>query len=115
MDVYKRLPGINCKKCGVDTCMAFASKLIERSSVPADCPPLEEEKYRSKKEALLKLLSPPVKEVVIGTGERALKIGGEEVMYRHELTYFNPTGLFYDVDDSLPAEELKKRIREIEG
>ena len=59
MDVYKRLPGINCKKCGVDTCMAFASRLIERASVPADCPPLEEEKYRAKKEALLKLLSEP--------------------------------------------------------
>ncbi len=115
IDVYKRLPGINCKECGVETCMAFASKLIEREMTPADCPPLEDEKYRDKKIALIKLLAPPVKEVVIGTGDRALKIGGEEVLYRHELTYFNPTGLFYDVDDSLPAEEIKKRVKEIEG
>jgi acetyl-CoA decarbonylase/synthase complex subunit gamma len=115
MEVYKSLPGINCKECGVETCMAFASKLIERKATPDDCPPLKDEKYRAKMEALLKLLSPPVKEVVIGVGERALKIGGEEVMFRHELTYFNPTGLFYDVDDSLPADELKKRVSEIEG
>jgi acetyl-CoA decarbonylase/synthase complex subunit gamma len=110
MEVYKRLPGINCKECGVDTCMAFASKLIEREATPKDCPPLDDEKYREKKEALIKLLAPPVKEVEIGVGENSIKIGGEEVIYRHELTYFNPAGLFYDVDDSLPAEELKKRI-----
>lgn len=114
MEVYKSLPGINCKKCGVDTCMAFASKLIEREMAPADCPPLDEEKYREKKVALIKLLSPPVKEVVIGSGDKAFKIGGEEVIYRHELTYFNPTGLFYDVDDSLPADEIKKQVSEIE-
>ncbi len=114
MDIYKRLPGINCKECGVETCMAFASKLIERAATPDDCPPLKEEKYRAKREELIKLLSPPVKEVVIGTGERAVKIGGEEVLYRHELTYFNPSGLFYDVDDSLPGDELRKRIKEIE-
>jgi acetyl-CoA decarbonylase/synthase complex subunit gamma len=115
MDIYKVLPGINCKKCGVDTCMAFASKLIEREMTPTDCPPLDEEKYHAKKEALIKLLSPPVKEVVIGAGEKAFKLGGEEVIYRHELTYFNPTGLFYDVDDSLPADEIKKRVKEIAG
>jgi acetyl-CoA decarbonylase/synthase complex subunit gamma len=115
MEVYKRLPGINCKECGVDTCMAFASKLIEREATPDDCPPLDDEKYREKKEALIQLLAPPVKEVEIGVGENALKIGGEEVIYRHELTYFNPAGLFYDVDDSLPADELKKRINEIKG
>jgi acetyl-CoA decarbonylase/synthase complex subunit gamma len=114
MEIYKQLPGINCKKCGVDTCMAFASKLIERAATPDDCPPLDEEKYRAKKEGLIKLLAPPVKEVVIGTGEKALKIGGEEVMYRHELTYFNPTVLVYDVDDSMPADELKRRVKEIE-
>ncbi len=110
MNVYKALPGINCKKCGVDTCMAFASKLIEREMTPVDCPPLDEAQYSTKKAALLKLLSPPIKEVVVGSGEKALKIGGEEVIYRHELTYFNPTGLFYDVDDSLSAAEINSRV-----
>ena len=114
MDVYKALPGINCKKCGVDTCMAFASKLIEREMTPADCPPLFEAQYSEKQAALIKLLSPPVKEVVVGSGEKAIKLGGEEVIYRHELTYFNPTGLFYDVDDSLPVDEIKSRVSAIE-
>jgi acetyl-CoA decarbonylase/synthase complex subunit gamma len=115
IEVYKRLPGINCKECGVDTCMAFASKLIERAATPEDCPPLKDEKYREKREALFKLLSPPVKEVEVGVGEKTIKLGGEEVIFRHELTYFNPTGLFYDVDDSLPKDELIKRINEIQG
>lgn len=114
MDVYKMLPGINCKKCGVDTCMAFASKLIERAATPDDCPPLFEDQYAQKREGLIKLLSPPVKEVIIGTGEKALRIGGEEVIYRHELTYFNPTGFFYDVDDTMSSEDIKKRAKEIE-
>ena len=115
MEIYRKLPGINCKECGADTCMAFASKLIERSATIADCPPLKEEKYHEKYKELLKMLSPPVKEVVVGNGEKAIKVGGEEVIYRHELTYFNPTGFFYDVDDSMSSEELKKRVREIES
>ncbi len=115
MEIYRKLPGINCKECGADTCMAFASKLIERAATIADCPPLKEEKYHTKYNELLKLLSPPVKEVMVGQGERAIKLGGEEVIYRHELTYFNPTGLFYDVDDAMSPEDLKKRVKEIEG
>jgi len=115
MDVYKALPGINCRECGVETCMAFASKLIERSAKVEDCPPIMEEDRREMRERLIALLAPPVREVVIGSGSRAVRIGGEEVMYRHELTFFNPTALFYDVDDTMAADELRSRIREIEG
>ena len=28
-DLYEYLPNINCGKCGVGTCLAFAQKLIE--------------------------------------------------------------------------------------
>jgi acetyl-CoA decarbonylase/synthase complex subunit gamma len=27
IQIFKMLPGTNCKKCGVDTCLAFAMNL----------------------------------------------------------------------------------------
>ncbi len=114
LEIYKYLPGINCKKCGADSCMAFASQLIERKKSYEDCEPLmKEEKYAKKKEKLIELVTPPVKEIVLGKGDRACAIGGEEVMYRHELTFFNPTALFIDVPDTLPFDELSERVARI--
>jgi acetyl-CoA decarbonylase/synthase complex subunit gamma len=111
MEIYRLLPGTNCKECGDVTCMAFASSLIERDKFVEDCPPLfAEDKYTKNREALLEMMTPPVKEVTIGTGERAFKIGGEEVMYRHELTFFNPTALIVDIDDEMPSDEIAKKV-----
>lgn len=113
MEVYRLLPGENCKECGESTCMAFASALLERRLSVEDCPPLLEEKYKEKKDKLVELLAPPVKEVVIGTGDSAVKIGGEEVMYRHELTFFNPTAFIVDVHDEMSDEEMAERVDKI--
>ncbi|MBU2559834.1 acetyl-CoA synthase subunit gamma, partial [archaeon] len=100
MEIYRLLPGTNCKECGDVTCMAFASSLIERAKVVEGCSPLfAEDKYAKNRAALLEMMTPPVREVTIGTGPRAFNIGGEEVMYRHELTFFNPTALIVDIDD----------------
>ncbi len=49
----------------------------------------------------------------IGIGDKARKIGGEDVMYRHERTFFNRTALVYDVWDTMKEEELRARVREI--
>lgn len=113
LEIYKLLPGKNCGACGIDTCMAFASALIERDKNVEDCTLFQEEKYKKKMVQLIELMTPPVKEVIIGTGDRAVAIGGEEVMYRHELTFFNQTALFIDVSDDLPADELAERIGKI--
>jgi acetyl-CoA decarbonylase/synthase complex subunit gamma len=83
--------------------MSFATKLLERKYKPTDCPPLvKDEKYKEKLQALSKLVAPPVKAVVIGKGNVAVTIGGKEVMYRHELTWHNPTALAVDVSDLDP-------------
>ncbi len=59
MEVYKLLPKTNCKKCGEQTCMSFAFKLINKEKQVEDCKPLfEEEKYAKQREELLKLLEP---------------------------------------------------------
>ncbi|MGD0511624.1 MAG: (Fe-S)-binding protein, partial [Candidatus Micrarchaeaceae archaeon] len=72
LEAYKYLPQTNCTECGEPTCMAFASKLIDRSAKPTDCPPLTKEKKYAKKLAELdRLLAPEIREVVLGVGERA--------------------------------------------
>ena len=106
LQLYRYLPAKNCGKCDEATCMAFAMKLIERESEACDCPELTEEG----KKKLIDVLTPPVRCVEIGTGENAIKIGGEEVMYRHELRFFNPTALFTDISDLMDDKEIKKRI-----
>jgi acetyl-CoA decarbonylase/synthase complex subunit gamma len=114
LEVYQLLPKTNCGECGEPTCMAFASKLINRDAKLEDCIPLvkeDEEGYNK----LAELLAPEVKEITIGVGERAVKIGGDDVLYRHQLTFFNPTALFYDVWDTMDMDELKERVSEIEN
>jgi len=115
IDVYKLLPKTNCKECGEENCMAFATKLVNREAALRQCSPLLQEKYKEAFAKLWEMLKPPVKEIVIGSGERAAKIGGELVMYRHEFTYFNPTAIAIDVTDEMLEDELLKRIRDVEN
>jgi acetyl-CoA decarbonylase/synthase complex subunit gamma len=116
MEIYRLLPGTNCKDCGEVTCMAFASALIEREKVVEDCKPLlSEEKYKENLGKLLEMMAPPVKEVTIGRGDKAFNIGGEEVMYRHELTFFNQTALIVDVDDEMPSDEIAKKVDTVDN
>lgn len=115
LQLYKYLPGTNCRACGESSCMAFASTLIERKHKAEDCTPLLEEKYAEKRNTLIELLTPPIREIRIGNGGKGVVIGGEEVMYRHDLTYFNPTALFVDVDDTLPKEEFLDKVEGIKS
>ncbi|MEM2328404.1 MAG: (Fe-S)-binding protein, partial [Archaeoglobaceae archaeon] len=32
LEVYNFLPRTNCKECGYDTCMSFASHILDRSA-----------------------------------------------------------------------------------
>ena len=38
MDIYKLLPGTNCKQCGYSSCMAYAAQLREGKAELAQCP-----------------------------------------------------------------------------
>ncbi|MEM0111709.1 MAG: acetyl-CoA decarbonylase/synthase complex subunit gamma [Candidatus Parvarchaeota archaeon] len=114
IDVYKLLPKTNCKECGEENCMAFATKLVNRDIPLEKCKPLLTKEYEKAYQQLKDLLKPAVKEVVIGEGERSIKVGGKLVMYRHELTYFNPTAIAIDVTDEMPEEEILNRIKRAE-
>lgn len=105
LDIYKHLPKTNCGECGEKTCMAFASQIIERALTLPDCPYLKGKNM----DALVKMTAPAVRQVIFGK-KSPVKIGGEDVMYRHELTYFNETAIAFDVTDQMEEEELLKRV-----
>ncbi|NPV07113.1 MAG: acetyl-CoA decarbonylase/synthase complex subunit gamma [Anaerolineae bacterium] len=107
--IYKLLPKTNCKECGYPTCLAFAMKLAAKQAELADCPHVSEEA----KQALAESSAPPIRLVKIGEGDRALEVGNETVMFRHEKTFVHPPGLFVRLKDSTSLEELEQRARQV--
>jgi acetyl-CoA decarbonylase/synthase complex subunit gamma len=113
-DIVKLLPGKRpCKDCGFPTCFAFAMKLASGGTTVDKCPYLSEEV----KAKLTDLLAPPIKLVTIGLGDSALKIGNEEVIYRHEKTFVHSPGialLISDKEDDAKVEEKVRKTKELE-
>lgn len=56
LDIYKLLPGTNCRRCGGLTCLAFATKLGQGDKNIMACPPLFTPEFAEKRQALLELL-----------------------------------------------------------
>ncbi len=115
IDVYKLLPKTNCKECGFDNCMAFATKIVNREIDIDACKPLQKPENAKNFAKLKDLLKPAVKEVIVGVGDKAKKIGGKLVMYRHEFTYKNPTAIAIDVTDEMPEKEVVARVQKTEN
>jgi len=114
IDVYKLLPRTNCKECGEENCMAFATKVVNREVPIEKCPPLLKKEYEKAYRQLKEMLKPAIREIVVGVGERVVKIGGKLVMHRHEFTYFNPTAIAIDVTDEMSEEETLDRMKRAE-
>ena len=110
IDIYKLLPKTNCKECGEENCMAFATKIVNREAKIDQCLPLLKEQNSKAYNQLKEMLKPLVKQVTVGIGDNAVNIGGKLVMYRHEFTYFNPTAIAIDITDEMPDEEIINRI-----
>lgn len=89
IQIFKMMPKKNCGECGVPTCLAFAMNLAAGKAELDACPYVSDEA----KEALVSASAPPIRTVAIGTGDNAVKAGGETVLYRHEKTFNNPTCL----------------------
>ena len=115
IDVYKLLPKTNCKECGVENCMAFATKIVNREITIDQCKPLLKKENEKAYQQLKDMLKPAVKEVIVGVGDKAVKLGGKLVMFRHEFTYMNPTTIAIDVTDEMPEAELIKRVKQTES
>ena len=103
MPASKKLEHTNCKECGCPTCMAFSLKLAKQQIAIDKCPYVPEElkcKYNEE-------IKPAQKTLTIGD----LKIGGENVLYRHEKTFVNKTVFAILVDCS--KDDYLKKIKEI--
>ena len=107
MPAAKKLPQSNCKECGCPTCMVYSLKLAKQQIDICKCPYVCEEL----KQNYAHSIKHSQKTVEIAN----LKIGGENVLYRHEKTFINPTTLAVMVDCSKPDYEEKiKKICEFE-
>lgn len=104
--IFKQLPKKNCNECGVPTCMAFAMALAAGKASLDACPYVTDEA----REALDSASAPPIKKVKVGVGEKEVELGDETVLFRHDKTFFHPTGLGFVVDDNDAAfaEKIEK-------
>jgi ArsR family metal-binding transcriptional regulator len=57
LDIFKLLPGKNCKECGEPTCMAFALKLINDEVDWKQCPLLLTETFKTNHQKLSDIFS----------------------------------------------------------
>ncbi len=104
--IFKLLPKTNCGECGVPTCLAFAMKLAAGKAELSACPYVSEEARAKLEEASV----PPIRPVTIGVGDRALKVGGETVMFRHEKRFENPPGFAILITDTMEESEVDARL-----
>ena len=110
-DLVKLMPKrTGCKECGFPTCFAFAMKLATGGVDVDACPYLSEEA----KEKIRDMLAPPIRPVTIGTGDRALLIGEEEVVYRHEKTFFHQPGFAILIKDTEEDGEVERKAKAAE-
>ncbi|MGI6065712.1 MAG: acetyl-CoA decarbonylase/synthase complex subunit gamma [Bacillota bacterium] len=109
--IFKQLPKKNCGECGVPTCLAFAMALAGGKASLESCPYVTEEA----KEALGSASAPPIKLVKVGYGDHVVELGDETVMFRHDKTFYHPTGIAFEVEDTLDDAALTEKLEKING
>ncbi len=109
IQIFKLLPKTNCKKCGFPTCLAFAMKLAQGGAELSACPDVSEEA----KNTLGDASAPPIKTFSLGSGDKAVKMGGENVMFRHDKKFVNPCALAVNIADTLSDDELTAKADEV--
>jgi acetyl-CoA decarbonylase/synthase, CODH/ACS complex subunit gamma len=102
VEIFKLLPKTNCKKCGHPTCLAFAMKLAQRQASLDSCPDVSDEA----KKVLGEASAPPVRPITFGTGDKAVKMGEETVLFRHDKKFVNPCAFALEVKDTLSESEI---------
>jgi acetyl-CoA decarbonylase/synthase complex subunit gamma len=113
IQIFKLLPGTNCKKCGAATCLAFAMNLASGKAELDKCPDVSPES----REKLSAASAPPIRPVAFGYGDTAVKVGGETVQFRHEKTFFNPppiAGLILDTEKPADIAAKVKRWQKLQ-
>src|SRR5512141_2376864 len=102
LEIYKLLPRTNCKECGFPTCLAFAMKLAAKQTELAACPYVSEDS----KNKLSAASAPPIRLITLASDGHKIEAGNETVLFRHEKTFYHPTGVLVRVEDTLPADQI---------
>ncbi len=117
LTVYPLLPD-DCESLFGTSKMAVATQLAgkklkvgEIKEIYEKLPPEFAEKY----DKLAELLRPLIREIEIGTGEKKVIIGGDDVMFRHTLSFYNKPPVAVDVWDTMSEAELIERIVKIQS
>jgi acetyl-CoA decarbonylase/synthase complex subunit gamma len=111
IQIYKLLPQTNCKECGFPTCLAFAMKLAAKQVELSGCPYVSE----ASKAQLAESAAPPIRLVTLKSNGHEIKVGNEVVLFRHDKTFYNKPGLFIQVDDSRPTDEIEVLAKKVHG
>jgi acetyl-CoA decarbonylase/synthase complex subunit gamma len=106
VEIFKYLPKTNCKKCGHPTCLAFAMKLAAKQASLDACPDASEDA----KKVLGEAAAPPIRGITIGTGDKAVKVGDEICLFRHEKKFFNPCAFAVSIKASEAGDAAAKKI-----
>jgi acetyl-CoA decarbonylase/synthase complex subunit gamma len=105
------LPKTNCGECGFPTCLAFAMRLAAGQAELESCPSVSEEAKAKLSEAS----APPIRLVTVGAGDKAFRVGEEQVLFRHEKTFYNPCGFALLIEDSMNDKEIDEKIEQFKG
>lgn len=109
LEIYKLLPRTNCKKCGFQTCLAFAMQLAKKAVALDKCSFVTAEVRAVLEEAS----QPAIRLLEIGAGEDKVVVGNETVLFRHEEKFRHPTAIGLILDDDTSDAELKAVCDEI--
>jgi len=110
IQIYKLLPQTNCKECGFPTCLAFAMKLAAKQVELSSCPYVSE----ASKAQLEESAAPPIRLITLKSDGHEVKVGNEVVLYRHEKTFYNKSGIFVKLPTSKGENELVEQTKKID-
>lgn len=109
LEIYKQLPKKNCGECGTPTCLAFAMNLAAGKASLDACPYVSPEA----REALESAAAPPIAKVILGTGDKAVEMGDETELFRHDKRFYHEPAIALRVSDALSKEEILSRVQAI--
>ncbi|MDI3541088.1 MAG: acetyl-CoA decarbonylase/synthase, complex subunit gamma [Candidatus Methanomethylophilaceae archaeon] len=107
IEFFKYLPKTNCGECGQPTCLAFAMQLANQKASLDLCPYVDQDA----KSRLEESSAPPIRGVTVGSGEKAVRMGEETVLYRHERRFVNPIAYAVTFSDLMSADEMNSEIQ----
>jgi len=109
--IYKQLPQKNCGECGVPTCLGFAMKLVAAEAELSACPYLSPEAVAF----LGASTTLPLRKVELGDSSAPVVLGGEEVLFRHEKRFHNPSAIFIRLTGSMTPSQVKDKVKTLEA